>query len=376
MNDIYLTLRSFVRNNPYILDLSRRLLPKSLLVRIQRPDFIPKELKLIKGKLLLIVCNDGFDQNFPNAVSLIRIGFARGWSEACGPAKLVSIYKLFDEVKKYNNPAIFMSTYDFNKITIQQAKELRKYDLFVWSSVHPKRIKKLKKEILLVTNDDRDWLNAYKKIITAEPKFLWNSTAKSTMYWYEDWINDGFKWISMHPAADNKTYYPVLPVKKYANMQIAYVGGYWKEKAQAFDKYLRPFEHIFYPFGYESWPYLNYSGIIDFNEERKLYSSAKIIPLITGPAGWLIGEITERYFKAPACKAFCIADQNPTLKEIFTKDEMLQAENAEHFHQLVNDVLKGKIDTVKWAKKGYYAVIKKHLYSHRAKQIEKALQNQ
>lgn len=372
MNNILLIPRTIIRNNPLLLSIAKKITPKSLLVKITKPNFIPTDKELIHQQQLLIVCNDGFDQNFLNATSLIRIGYARGWSKVCGPAKLVSIYSLLEEIKLYHKPAIFMSVYDFNQLTILQAKKLRNFDVFVWASIHPKKIKEFKSKIILKTNDDKNWIDAYPKIIAAEPKFLWNSCTKSCLYWYDDWIKDGLKWESIHPAADIEKYYPESN-NKFNKIKIAYVGGYWKEKAQALDTYLNPFEDIFVPFGYESWPYRNYGGKISQEEERKLYSSAQIIPLITGPAGWLMGEITERYLRAPACKAFCIADQNPALRDIFTKDEMIQAKNANHFNELVNDVLKGKIDRVSWAEKSYQAVIKKHLYTHRAIQIKKAL---
>jgi spore maturation protein CgeB len=91
--------------------------------------------------------------------------------------------------------------------------------------------------------------------------------------------------------------------------------------------------------------------------------------------GRLMAEITERYLKAPACNAFCIADENPALREIFTEDEMIQATSPEHFHSLVNDYLNGKINTDLWREKARKAVFDKHLYKHRALQIKQALEH-
>ena len=176
-------------------------------------------------------------------------------------------------------------------------------------------------------------------------------------------------------AADPCYYYPDPLDGKYKHIKMAYVGGYWPDKAQAFDMYLRPFEDILHTYGYGNWPYKHYDGKLDTKEERQLYSSAGLVPLITHPTGWDMAEVTERYFKAPACKAFCIADQNPGLTDVFSKDEMIQAENPEHFKFLVNNYLQGKIDVEYWKKKGYEAVMSRHLYKHRALQIRKILEN-
>lgn len=61
------------------------------------------------------------------------------------------------------------------------------------------------------------------------------------------------------------------------------------------------------------------------------------------------------------------------LYEIFTPEEMLQAENPERFHQLVRDMLAGKIDKAAWAEKAYKAVTDRHTYTHRAMQIKRTL---
>jgi hypothetical protein len=157
---------------------------------------------------------------------------------------------------------------------------------------------------------------------------------------------------------------------------MAYVGGYWAEKAQGFDLYLRPWEDVLVPFGFDNWPYKNYGGALDMISERQLYSTVGLIPLITGPLGWKIAEITERYVKAPACKAFCISDHNAALREIFASNEMIQAENPEHFHQLVRDALADKIDRLAWVTKAHQAVLERHTYAHRALQIRDALRYQ
>ncbi|MBA4383638.1 MAG: hypothetical protein C0410_02785 [Anaerolinea sp.] len=322
-------------------------------------------------KMLLIVCGKFFHQDLFNTATLMHIGLARSWASECGTAKLISIDQLMKEIELHDNPAVFMTTYEVNQLTYSDSRKLRNVDLFVLVSLHPRANKMLEQKVLGAKDDkDREvWLSSYGKIVMAEPKFVWNANGVAGMEWFQGWIDDGFHWETIYPAADTSRYFPDPSPDRFGHIKMAYVGRYWPEKAQAFDLYLRPWEDILVPFGYMVWPYKNYAGRLDEQGERQLYSSAGLIPLVTSPWGWMMAEITERYLKAPACAGFCIADQNPALREIFAPDELLQAENPEHFHQLVRDLLAGKIDRADWALKGYQAVLKRHTYAHRAVQI-------
>jgi hypothetical protein len=337
--------------------------------------FIPATRKFENEKTLIMVVMGKFNQEALNASTLIPLGFAHGWANSCGPVVIIQDIFLMKELPKYNNPAICLSTYHLTNLTLSECKILRKYDTFISVSIHPSTIKDFKKKFFLEKNeaDTKIWEDSYKKTLEIQPKFVCNSVGKTGMGWYQGWVDDGLKWVTLHPAADPKYYYPESPSVEFSKIKIGYVGGYWTEKAQSFDLYLRPFEDVFTPFGYATWPYKNYGGKIDLSQERILYSSAGLIPLITSPGGWLLSEITERYFKAPACKAFCIADENPALREIFSPDEMLQANDAEHFQFLVQEYLKGNIDVNKWKESGYKAVMEKHLYTHRAMLIKNSL---
>lgn len=348
-----------------------RRFPVTADIFIPRPWFPAHDESL--DKTLLITCSKGFNQNFPKAATLMREGFARGWAENCGPAKLIRDDEVIREIELHDNPAVFMSEFEFGNISNADAKKLRDADLFVWVGVHPQMSPQWERLVLTNPASRARSLAAYPKILLAEPMFVWNSFGNTAMEWYQGWCDDGLKWETIYPAVDEARYFPDPAPEKYGHIRMAYVGGYWEEKAQAFDRYFRPWEDIFVPFGYEKWPYRNYAGQINEQDERRLYTSAGLIPLVTSPGGWLLAEITERYLKAPACKAFCIADQNPALREIFSDDEMIQAECPEHFHELVREYLSGDIDTQHWREKACRAVQERHLYSHRALQIKKAL---
>ena len=339
---------------------------------IPRPYFPAKESKL--NKTLLIGCSSWFNQDQQIAGTLMREGFARGWTEVCGPAKLVPVINMCQEIDNYEKPAVFISEFEFKDLSFSDIKKLRDVDLFVWAGTHPRKLAKLEKETLVDKSEIEISLDCYAKIMFAEPKFVWNCYGKAANEWYQGWIDDGLKWETIYPAVDISRYYPEPNFEKYGHINMAYVGGYWEEKAQAFEQFLRPWEDILYTFGYSEWPYKNYSGGLSADEERQLYSSVGMVPLVTTPAGKMLAEITERYLKAPTCKTFCIADDNLALREIFSKDEMIQAENVEHFHELVQDYLDGKINVDTWKENSYKAVQERHLYKHRALQIKEVLE--
>lgn len=341
-------------------------------IKLPRPFFSPSENSL--KKTLLITCSSGFDQDFPNAASNIREGFARGWAEVCGPAKLIPVNKIMSEIELCDNPAVFMSEFEFENLSYADARKLRDVDLFVWVGIHPRMYPQWERQAGFVDYSTLERaLGTYPKIMVSEPKFVWNAVGDSAKVWYQGWRDDGLKWETLFLAADRTRYFPECAPDKYGHIKMAYVGGYLPEKADGFDMYLRPWEDILVPFGYNKWPYKNYGGNLDEQSERQLYTTAGVIPLVHGSYGWLIAEITERYLKAPACNAFCIADQNPAVRELFSEDEMIQADSPEHFHELVKEYLSGKFDTQRLREKAYKAVQERHLYSHRALQIKKAL---
>jgi len=339
--------------------------------KIVRPDFpaISPNLK----KTLLISCHSYFNQNLPIAGTLMRESFARGWNEVGGPAKLVAANRLMQELDNHENPAVFLSPADFLFLNSRDLRRLRDVDTFVWVGIHPSKFPEWDRSGLIDQDELEMELAAYPKIMLAEPNFVWNAIGNDGLHMYQGWKDDGFKWCTIHPAVDLRRYYPEPNAQRFGKTKMAYVGGYWAEKAQAFDLYLRPWENIFVPYGYATWPYKNYGGRLDEASERQLYSSAGLIPLVTSPMSWFLAELTERYFKVPACKAFCIADHTTAVREVFDENEMLQAENPEHFHHLVQEYLAGNIDTDYWRNQGYQAVLKKHTYRHRAQQIWDAL---
>jgi hypothetical protein len=368
MND---NLKKFILRSP-VGTVKRKFFPKKAV--ITKSDF-PATGDLMNGQGLIIAVDPQFKQDRPHSTTMIVNGYAKGWSNAVGPARIVDISRLMSEVKKFEKPAILISTYLLSYLSLNDCQKLSDENVAMFISIHPKKIHEFEARFLGAKTgpDTKIWQENYPKVMAVQPKLLCTFVGRDGMEWFNGWKEDGLRLETVHLAANDDIYFPDPDLERFGQIEMAYVGGYWPEKAQAFDRYLRPYEDILWTYGYAKWPYKNYGGMLTEAEERQLYSSAGIIPLITSPGGWMLAEITERYYKAPACRAFCIADENPALREIFNQDEMLQAESAEHFQELVEQVRQGKIDKDLWAKKAYEAIRSRHLYKHRALQVHKSL---
>lgn len=342
--------------------------------KFSTPIFTNQVIKSrFSSKTLLIAVEPYFNQNILNASLLTPLSFAIGWSRMYGPAKFISIKELRKEIDLHDSPAIFTMQNLFRHLSIAECKKLRGQSIFTWVHVHPNVMEKFSIQNPLIPKSENDlYLDSYQKLIDVEPKFVWNAVGARASHWFEGWVQEGHRWHTIFPGANTDLYFPDRS-GDYADIPMAYVGGYWAEKSLGFDMYLKPWDELIRVYGYNSWPYKNYMGGIDENSERKLYTNSGLIPLIHGPMGWNICEITERYVKAPACRAFCIADHNSAVRELFKENELLQAGSPEEFHHLVNQYLSGKVDVEAWREAGYQAVIKRHLVEHRAKQIYDAL---
>jgi hypothetical protein len=190
----------------------------------------------------------------------------------------------------------------------------------------------------------------------------------------------GHSIMGLLPAADTLFYKPVEPVDKL-KCDIGFVGGYWPYKGRNFDKYLIPLCHPVGKynvkiFGNQIWPVAQYCGPVSDDTARALFSSATICPNISEPHanvwGW---EVNERVFKLAACKAFVISDKVDSLTEdIFTDNELVMADNDEHFKQLIDTFLKNPCMRQGHIDKCYAKVMSEHTYFNRVAQIFEAFE--
>lgn len=353
--------------------LNRFIMPVNYKPVITSPIFKPEEK--LHDYTLLIVCRNGFNQNVLNANSSMRIAFANGFAQTGGTAILVSVFELRNAIREYENPIIFLSQYDYLDIRGSTLRLLKDVKKIVWVGPHKQRSKEFRAKFLDLGSFEISNSN-FKKIVDSQPDFVWNAVGEDGIYWHDEWIKLGLKFVKMFPACDTSRFFPDRDEEKFGYVKIAYVGGYWQEKANAFDLYLRPWENDLTVFGYRKWPYTGYRGYLKEDDERKLYSTAQVVPLVTSPAGWGLAEITERYLKAPGCKGACVADQNPACKELFSPDELLMASNVSEFHDMVHEILNNHELNIQYRESAYRAVLSKHTYKHRVEQILRELEIQ
>lgn len=318
----------------------------------------------------LMVCGTSFDIARPNAASTIRLGYCRAFARLGISYKLVSVLKLADEIENSKKPFVFLSEFDFEVLDRKSRRLLRDTAHFIWASpsrhsmyaayarygVPPKNVR--------VTSD-----YAIERVKDSGAAFLWATCPPSGLEHYGQYRNCASPLISLPLACDDGRYFPEPNNKKYANLEMVFVGGYWPNKAIQFDKYLRPYENSLVVFGHTEWPYKGYEGLLPDDDERILYQNAKLCPAISEPHAEINGDIVERVFKVAGSGGVAITDVLPYYGEIFSEDEILCPRDIPHYHELVSRALKDEDFNARYRASGIKAVLDRHTYVHRAKEI-------
>ncbi len=134
------------------------------------------------ANVLLIPVLAAFDQRQPGSGVLIREGIARGWSDSCGPVKLLPAGEVTAELEHWERPAVLMSPSELATLSERQARRLRQVDLFVWVDPHPRRFESFREEFPLFAENDVELLAAaYRNLVAAEPKFVWAPIGEAGM---------------------------------------------------------------------------------------------------------------------------------------------------------------------------------------------------
>ena len=181
--------------------------------------------------------------------------------------------------------------------------------------------------------------------------------------------------MSLPLACDTTRYNKsITPNSCFAEVELAFVGGYWPSKGVQLDAYLRQLESKLTVYGYNEWPYANYGGQIAATEEPVLYASASICPVINEPTvSHLHGQINERVFKVLGSGGFPIVDNVPQYRALFNLDELVIAESPEDFRHKVEYFIDWPDERKNYMLAGRKAVFSRHTYGHRAKNFLDAL---
>lgn len=325
------------------------------------------------GRTFVMLVSPEFDSQRPNALMTARLGWCHGFEELGIPYRIISIFDLDKKLPTLPRPFCWITESDYLYLTPQNILTLRNYPHFVWINVWFKNDKKY-----LNTYNISNISGSYgvkRKVISSEPTFVFTISPEDRFYFYEEWLKKGLM-LSSVPLAWDKQVYPEFPEpdKDFESVKIAFVGGYWSYKAQQLDRYLKPYGNQLTVFGYTSWPYGLYGGLLPRSREASLYRYARVSPTINEPHVERMGiDYNERVFKVLGSGGFTITDAVPGYRQWFAEEELLVPRSVEEFHELVQLALMDDDFNQRYRVCGQRAVKERHQYSHRAMKALKIL---
>jgi spore maturation protein CgeB len=214
-----------------------------------------------------------------------------------------------------------------------------------------------------------------KKILGTEPAFVWAPTTPSRLPFFSEWQARGERFEPISLACDIDTYHPAPEDQRFKEVELAFVGGFRAYKNLQYEKYLRPWESRLTVFGIgEPWPYSGYRKSLELSSEKVLYQNATLCPALSEPHAQFTGDIVERIFKVLGCGGLPIADVVPSYRELFREGEILLPGSLEEYHEMTRTVLEDPDLQTQLRKKGHAALLTRHTYEHRARQILDILQ--
>lgn len=319
----------------------------------------------------LLVVGRSFDQRKPDAMMTCRLGYARAFEQLGIPYVLCDWREAPAAVARWPRAFALVFGSDVAEMSPAARQALRGIPTCVW--VNP------------WFDGERDffarhglpadvwvWPAAHRAaILGLGAKFAYTATVPSGLGFLAGWAAAGLPVRSLPLACDTSLYTPEGPEDPaFAGIALAFVGGYWESKGRALDRYLRPFETELTVYGYNRWPYAGYRGQLPREREPALYRQARVCPVVNEPTVALLkGQINERIFKVLGSGGAPVVDAVPAYRELFTADELeIPADEAE-FAAQVRALLADPARRRAVADRGRAAVLARHTYVHRAREI-------
>ena len=186
------------------------------------------------------------------------------------------------------------------------------------------------------------------------------------------WEKEGFRVISLMNAADVFSFTNGQQKEKY-KCDLAFLGGWWKNKSKILDKWFLPlcsnFNYNIKIFGNQNWPCPQYLGYLEAGEEKNFLSSAKICLNFHEPHSHEYHyDIVERPFKLTSNKCFMISDYVGGLEKLYGNSIVL-AKSPEELKQKVDYFLENPKEKQKYIEEAYNITIKDHTYFNRMFQV-------
>ncbi|WP_438978901.1 glycosyltransferase family protein [Polynucleobacter sp.] len=318
--------------------------------------------------IFVMAVGSAFDQERPDAMMTCRMGYCNAFEALGIPYLIVDVRNLASVATSLSSPFIMYFAGDLQYLPSQDIKTLRKYPSAVWVYPWFTRSKEFFKAHEL---DYTVWTlpdSVIEKIMQLNPRFGFTATTESGLHFFDEWERKNIPIKSYPLACDTTIYFPTPNyVEDFNDVELAFVGGYWKSKGSQIDAYLRPFENQLSVYGYTRWPYKGYKGLLPVEIEPSLYHQARICPVINEPTVALMsGQINERVFKVLGSGGCPIVDAVPAYRELFDESELCIAKSPTDFIELVRVL---SVDTdlnMKYRQLGKKAVLSRHTYVHRA----------
>jgi hypothetical protein len=322
---------------------------------------------------LAMVCGYGYDVHKPNAGSTFRVGLSRGFAEIGAAYRFLGVHEIRSVVPTLKRPIVAISAYDYLYMDRGTVQFLKKYPTVVWIDPDFAVLRDFWASLGI---DYRIRLtpDIVKKVLESEPAFVWANTTQSHLDKFSDWLKRGLRVVPLPLALDTARYYPEPESKKYNEVRMAFVGGYWPKKAIQFETYLRPYERDLVIYGYSPWPYSGYRGMLPEDDERILYQNARVSPAISESDVAVTGDVVERVYKVLGSGGLAVTDVAPVYADLFTRDEALTPNSVDEYHDMVQLALKDDTFNAKYRKSGRAAVLNRHTYAHRARTILEELE--
>lgn len=312
---------------------------------------------------LIVVMPDGFDLSGSTAAHTIRWGYYHGAIQAGLSARFVQYVDLL-EVEDGERPIFWLTYDDYRFLNEDVLAMLRSYPHIVEVNVWFEGMEKLHRDYSAPSPAIPEDL--LRRILNSEPDFVWCSAPESYLEFYEGWAKVGMKVVSLPWACDVDRYYP-SPGERFEDVEMAYVGGYRPYKERQYGIRLWPYNERLRIWGYNEWPRC-YQGHLCNEQERELYSQARICPTISEPQFCVTGDTVERPFKIMGCKGLTVLDM-PCYAHLFGDDEALVACLPDTYYGWMDELLADDELCEEYRGRGYKAVMERHTYAHRVQKM-------
>ena len=340
--------------------------------RNAQPHIVQPEGTLELGSAsctFIVVCGPNFDQTVPNAGTTARMGWCHGFEQVGIPYVLVSVFELAQRLPELPGPLCWISGTDYLYLDHANLAALKKCRHIVWVDpwFHGEADFYRRHDFPYTTMPE----NINRKILLSEPELVFAISPESSFEYFSLWVEHGAHLVSLPLACDSLLYRSDAPFcPEFADVEMAFVGGYWAYKARQFDIYLKPYADRLKVFGYSPWPYAGYGGLLPDSKEPSLYRQARLSPTINEPHVEVMGvSLNERVFKVLGSGGMTVTDVTPAYCEWFGQDELLVPGSIEEYHAMVRQALTDSDINRRYREKGYQAILARHTYAHRAQQV-------